>query len=285
MIELPSPNSISAVSDWIELVVSIRRDIVSRPFVASSIEGTYGEEPSEPFLATIWRELASRQRQYIRPNFSVEDRTVEAQLDIQPTPEYIACLLLSVYGLQDNAHIPAKLFERISREAVERYLSGKAKVFGWPFDEIVSPADSEESQIMRKIKELASDMGERFVEAPAARYKDRGIDVVGWIPFTDKRSGQVVILLQCAAGQNWKDKNPVPVEAWCEYIHWSCNPSKAYAVPCVVDERDWHDESKIKGIIFDRIRIINLLSEGIRELKLRNDIDSWVHAQLLEMDI
>ena len=55
--------------------------------------------------------------------------------------------------------------------------------------------------------------------------------------------------LQCAAGHNWRDKLPVPVDAWLQYIHWACNPLKAFAVPCVVDEKDWHEMSKDKGIL------------------------------------
>jgi hypothetical protein len=107
---------------------------------------------------------------------------------------------------------------------VEEYLSGQAIVFGWPFEPEVETED-EESQIKRKIRKVAEELNERFVEAPPARFNDRGVDVIGWIPFYDQRTGQLVLLVQCTAG-DWKSKQPVPLDNWCQYIHWTRDPIK-----------------------------------------------------------
>ena len=66
--------------------------------------------------------------------------------------------------------------------------------------------------------------------------------------------------MQCYAGQDWKGKLPVPLESWYQYIHWAFNPVRGFAVPRVLPERDWHEASTDKGLLFDRPRIINLLS-------------------------
>jgi len=284
MIEIPDPDSTSSVADWVELRISITGNRVSKATAASAIEGARGEEPPEAFLSSVWRELNHRQQLYLRPYFNVEDRIVEPQFETQPPPEYLACLLLSLFGVPGNTQLSAKLFEKLTCEAMGRYLSGHAIVFGWPSGVDDNAEDEKESVIKRKIKKLADELNERFCEAPAARFKDRGIDVIGWIPFSDRRPGQVVILLQCAAGHDWKNKLAVPLDAWLQYIHWARDPLKAYAVPCVVDERDWHEMSRDKGILFDRVRILNLLSDGIRDEALSEQLISWVTDQLSDLN-
>jgi hypothetical protein len=287
MISIPDPNSVTRVADWVELSISVANSSLSRTALTSALEMSGGNEPSETLIASVWHELERRQHLYSRPLYRVEDRTVERETDEQP-PEYLACLLLSLYGVQGDTQLPPKLFERLTCEAVRYYLSGLATVFGWPFD----PEDREsveeeqqELQIKRKIRRLAEDLGERFVEAPLSPFKkDRGIDIVGWIPFREKRSGQVVVLLQCAAGHNWVIKRPVPLDAWREYIHWGCCPIIAFSIPCIISERDWHDTSKDNGILFDRVRIVNLLSEGIRDQALNQDLSTWVQQQLANLE-
>jgi hypothetical protein len=283
MIEIPDPDSVEGVADWVELSISVSGNRLSKALVASAIEGAAGQEPAEAFISSVWRELSCRQQLYARSFFRVEDYIIESQLNTEAPLDYLTCLLLSLYGVQGNTHLPGKLFERLVRAAMERYLSGKAVVFGWPFDDNDGSSEEKESVIKRKVKKLANDVGEKFYETPAPRFKDRGVDVIGWVPFSDKRSGQVVILLQCAAGHRWVDKLPVPVDAWCQYIHWASNPIKAFAVPCIINERDWHENSKDKGIIFDRIRILNLLPDGVEEKTLHDELRSWVAQQLSEL--
>jgi hypothetical protein len=282
MIEIPDPDSITEVADWIELKVSISSNRISRAAVSSEIEGVTGEEPSEGFIVSVWRELERRQQLYSQSFFHIEDRLVEPENGPQP-PEYLACLLLSLYGGRERAHHNAKLFERLTSEAVGCYLSGQAVVFGWPFDPDDRPHDKE-SRIKHKIRRVAEDLRERFCEAPPAKFKDRGIDVVGWIPFEDKRSSQIVILLQSTIEQNWKDKLPVPLDAWRQYIHWGCSPVKAFAVPHVINDYEWHEASVDKGILFDRVRIINLLSKGIQDLDFRQELSAWVEKSIVDLE-
>lgn len=283
MIEIPDPGSITEVADWVELRISVSADSLSKAAVASAIEGTAGEEPSEAFITNVWRELERRQRLYSRSFFRVQVRSVEPENDGQP-PEYLACLLLSLYGGQGRPHLPGKLFERLTREAVSCYLSGQALVFGWPFDPDDGPDEEEGSQIMRKIRTVADALGERFCEAPRAAFKDRGLDVVGWVPFMDGRSSQIVVLMQSTVEQRWKGKRPVPLDAWCQYIHWGCNPVKAFAVPCIVNEHEWHDTSAEKGILFDRARIVNALSHGICDPDFKQELNAWVEQQLVGLE-
>ena len=284
MLEIPDPNSIARVADWVELVVAITASSVSKAQLTSNIEGVAGDEPPEHFLSSVWQELALRQRLYSSPSFTVEDRTVEPLTDITVLPEYLVCLIFSLYGVQGNTKISGKLFERLTSEAVERYLSGKAMVFGWPFGKDDANASSDETQIMQMVKKATEILQEKYIEAPASHYKDRNLDVIGWKPFNEKRSGQVVILVQCGAGHNWKSKNAVPIKAWTQYIHWANDPLVAFSVPCIIDDRDWHGQSREKGILFDRVRILNLLPKGVKDKNLKAEISTWVKEQLPELE-
>lgn len=283
MIDLPDPGSIPRVADWLELSVTASSEALSKAATTSVIESVAGEEPSEAFISSVWRELEYRHNLYEAPSFEVRDRTIEPRRDTEPCAEYVACLLWSLYGVQGVTQYPAKLFERITCKAVERYLSGNAFVFGWPSE---PPNDDDEgSQVKRKIKKAADDLGETFIEAPKPQFNDRGVDVIGWIPFAERRSGQIVMLLQCTAGRDWKNKLPVPLENWREYIHWSATPIPAFAIPAIVKERDWHERSREKGMIFDRARIVNLLPTGTDDRELVDELNTWVRQALADVEI
>jgi hypothetical protein len=250
---------------------------LSKATVSSIIERSSGIEVSETLLSSVWRELEYRQCLYSFPIYEIHERSIESQLGKGSRDEYIICLVLSLFGVPGNTQLPGKLFERLTKEAVGKYLNGTVVVFGWPFEKT---DDDDETRISKKVKQLANELRERFYETPASRFKDRGLDIVGWIPHADKRSSQLVVLLQCAAGHNWVDKTPVPMNAWRQYIHWAANPIQAFAVPCIISEQKWHEISTDKGILFDRIRIMNLLSNGIMDMDLKNDISKWVKHEL-----
>ena len=276
MISMPDPSSSMAVADWIELFIATTGRILSRASLSHLIEGNLGNEPSESFISDIWRELTYRQNLYTNPPFEVYERTVKPKENFQFFPEYLACLILSLFGVHDIDS--PKLFERLTCKAVEKYLSGEAFVIGWP------TTNGQPVSIKKKCMNVANRLNERFVEPPSARYKDRGVDVVGWKPFDGKRSGQIVVLLQCAAGHDWSAKRSVPLGAWQQYIHWAYDPVKAFAVPGIVSERDWHDKSRDNGIIFDRIRITNLLPNGTDDGELSEALKDWIKAQLDEIN-
>lgn len=282
MIELPDPDSARRVADWIELSVSVSKERLSKAEVSSAIESAAGTEPVESFISDVWRELEYRHRLYANPTFEVGERTIEPQPGVEASVEYLACLILSLFGVQGTTRDPGKLFERITSKAVEEYLSGNAFVFGWPAPPGAEPGN-EESQIKRKIRKVAEDLGERFIESPPARFKDRGVDVIGWIPFLKGRSSQLVLLIQCYAGQDWKGKLPVPLESWYQYIHWGFNPVRGFAVPRVIPERDWHEGSTDMGILFDRARIVNLIPTDAYDPVLAEDLNTWVREQLAEL--
>jgi hypothetical protein len=204
MLEIKDPTSIESVADWVELNLAIGEHELSKSEVAIAIERNSGDDQAEAFLSSVWRELEDRQSLYATAFYKIKDSVVEW---VFPTPapiEYVTCLIFSAFGVIGNTTIAGKLFERIARKAIENYLRGNADVFGWPF-EPTAPSDETKLKIM--VSQLASKLNEKFSESPDSDFKDRGIDIVGWIPHHDHRSNQVVMLLQCGAGLHWAKKS------------------------------------------------------------------------------
>jgi hypothetical protein len=95
-------------------------------------------------------------------------------------------------------------FEIISEHVLTEFLP-QAKVYGFGSNSHFK------GNAQKKIRELAAeinvDIRERII-SQISKYnsKEEGLDVVGWIPFEDKNPNTIVILGQCACGQNWANK-------------------------------------------------------------------------------
>jgi len=282
MLLLPDPTSHDRVADWVELTAAVDDRPISRSAIARAVEASAGKAPEESFLSFVWGDLRSRYGLYNPARFTIDDATVTPVNDPRSRAEYLTCLLLSLYGEHEAA--PTKLFERLTCEAVRRLLPARALVFGWPFPKGRGRRPGESTLLGRFIRDFAREAHERYVEQPSSRFRDRGVDVICWVPFPDGRSSQIVLLLQCAAGHNWADKHSVPLGAWIQYIHWACDPVIGFSVPCVIADGIWHDTARDKGILLDRIRIVNSVADGVSDTSLAAGLNAWANAQLKSND-
>jgi hypothetical protein len=275
MFPIENAESISDVADWVELEIATSQRSMSRARLQSIGNGAAGMEFEEAFVAGVWDELTRRAGRYQRAYYRFIDSSIEPIDDGQPKFAYLFCLVLSLYGVPAAHRAAPKLLERMCGEALRRYLSGRKIIFGWPLLPELPAAIGE------RVKYVADELGERYVESPAGRYKDRGVDVIAWSPFTEPRSNKIVILAQCAAGGNWRSKTrELPLESWKEYIHWAGPVSTAFGLPCVVPDDLWHDVSKEAGLVLDRIRLLNLLPHGALDAGLVTDLTDWTNGAL-----
>lgn len=278
MFEIPEADDAQRVADWVELELAIDRESISKAWLTSIIEQSVGEQPSEHFLSDVWRVLGDRACRYCQPRFSVESNLICRAETTDPIEPYVACLLFSLYSINQRRNDP-KLFERLIAICVGEYLGGESYVFGWPVLEDI-PASIE-----LRVKDVCVIIREKFAEAPQARYKDRGVDVISWKPFiesaSEHRSNQIIVLSQCAIGGDWRSKTgQIPLEAWKQYIHWANQPIKAFAVPMVIHDDLWHDISTEAGLLFDRIRIINYVPLPFPDAPLMDEIKVWIESEV-----
>lgn len=271
--------SLYLVADWIELTLIYDGDdseFISKSELSRVVEAQ-GRTPDEAYISDVFEILNHRQRLYVNNYFQIDGNSVQRIFQGEPPVEYIFCLLLSLYGAGGGGP-KTKLFERLACCAINKYMK-KAYVFGWPYDAVDD--NNFNSRIEAITVQMADRLNERYNSPPEPRYKDAGVDVVAWEPFTDKRSGQLVLLVQCAAGHDRWNKTQIPIRRWNQYIHFATDPSTGFAFPkAMTSTSDWHNKSCDYGLLFDRIRIINLLSDGLDEQDLTRDLNSFLEQEL-----
>jgi hypothetical protein len=284
MLAIDDPDDPERVADWLELELSLGEPSFSRSKVSSIVRDSTGVEPSETFTSDVWRQLRGRIALYSTRFFDIQGDLITRRDDVADGRlEYEVCLFFSLYGASKLQGSDPKLFERMSAEAIGHHLNGPVFVFGWP----VLP--NVEIEIAARVRQASELLRERFAEAPASRYKDRGVDIISWKPFAEpdhdnRRPGQLVILSQCAAGHDWRKKTrELPMASWTQYLHWATDPIPAFVVPCVIGEDLWHDVTReVEGLVFDRVRLINHLLRGVQDIDLKTALEAWRTQQIEE---
>jgi hypothetical protein len=284
MLTLDDAEGPELVADWLELELSLGEESFSKSKVSSIIRDTSGIEPSEAFVSDVWRHMRARGALYTSQFFEVNGDVVVRRNDVvEGRLEYEVCLFFSLYGASSQTGSDPKLFERISAEAIGHHVDGPVFVFGWPVLPDVQTA------IAARVQQVSDLLRERFVVAPATRYKDRGVDIISWRPFAEpthatRRSGQLVLLSQCAAGHDWRKKTrELPMASWTQYIHWATDPMPGFAVPCVIGNDLWHDVAReVEGLVFDRVRLMSHLPQGVQDAGLKVALETWRAEQIEE---
>ncbi|HQW98747.1 MAG TPA: hypothetical protein PLV08_03125 [Flavobacteriales bacterium] len=275
-----TPNDESTVADWVELYVAVNDEPASRDMISSAVEDSSMSEPTEEFISGVVDVLRTRQTLYGKnAPYEVRDSVIYSTLSWTGYPEYMACLIFALEGNPNSDVLSSaeagKLFERLCIDPVENYFGGSALLYGFP-------TTVELNDVVRRT------LGERFIYDPPSTRKDRNLDMVVWKPFEDDRSCQLVALIQCAAGSNWKLKlKELNLEAWCKYVHWAARPIKGFTIPAIIEnEDDMHEHGTDAGIIFDRARLYRHgygPGRPVKDVTIRTDLLDWCTARLSEM--
>ena len=84
--------------------------------------------------------------------------------------------------------------------------------------------------------------------------------MVGYKLLNDNRCANLYVLLQCAAGKNWKTKKSINLKRWTNYIKWYCdNIILSMSTVDYVKQKDWDKRASDYGMLIDTLRIYNLL--------------------------
>ena len=264
-------NSIENISDWVELFAIYKGKPVSKALIAKQLESTDVGEISEETVDSAINELDRRSRLYgnVSP-FTVSHGIVSPKVNWIDVPELIMCLIFSVRGVikEEGKDDGTKLFERLSKEAVNSYFGGKAKIVGFPEKRGLK------DQIQSLAEELCEEIGH---EVPTATTKDARLDIIAWKPHGDGRPNQLILLVQCGAGKHWPDKKSIQKGRWAHrYFHMAMEPIRGLTNPEIVADRDLKDYSDDYSLIFDRVRIYRAIKErGPLDRALHRSIYAW----------
>jgi hypothetical protein len=270
---IPDPYSKNNVADWAELYMAYSQEELSKSVLSSYIEGSAGEEQSESFVGSVLQELEARENLYgAKPPFHANGRLAQVAINWKDCPEYMACLIFALLGNKVQPTVSGKLFERITGEALRNCLGGDSIIYGHPKT--------------FSLNDVCCRMNEKFNCHPPKKRKDRNLDVIAWKPFGDARASQPIILVQCAAGNNWKSKlKELNLDAWRRYIHFACPPIKGFSVPIIVsDPSEIEEYSLDAGIFIDRIRLYRGSISSIPvDTNLRRELIRWCNRRLTEI--
>ena len=169
-------------------------------------------------------------------------------------------------------------FETMSYEAFKKYLP-TAKVV--PFGKNSAYRGTAKT----KIKRLAQDLGlpideSEFNEIGERNNQERGLDIVGWIPFDDKCQNKMVFLCQCACGKSYEYKQHDTRRFEHYYRFYRTKPQHTLFIPRAlinIDNQKFFHSDYIENdyLVFERKRIVSLLKDD-------DVIDSLSSKELVE---
>lgn len=278
MIDLIDIEDVSVISDWVELNAVYSGESFSKSKLVSLLEDNGFQKDvdydEDSLFDSVIQELQRRQVLYgSAPPYAVENNVIAPRHAWNDRPEYFMCLLFSYWGAA-NAGIGTQLFERVSNIALKSFLNGEAITLGFP----------NEGDLPGQLDNIAQRLFEdRAPVNPPTAAKDRGVDVIGWLGCEDNRKGQVIILMQCAAGRNWRLKKRIMLDVWAQYINWNYYTTiPSLSITEVVEDKSWSESVVQYGVVLDRARIFKYLYKPtvIVDAELRAAIIDWCNNRM-----
>lgn len=216
-------------------------------------------------VSNAWSELERRLNWLVSGMpFSISDSRAIRIDSWQETPAHSFCLLLSLAQCYEkwwerisgsDYREQGELFELLTQESLEnQFLGWQVEHTGWFPDQPTSLPE-----VVNKVADyLGETVSNNLDQWIRPREKDAGLDLLCYRPFSDKRGGFPVYLIQCASGQDWTSKMDKPnIGRWRRFIEFVAPPQKAFAVPFALSDGDFKKLSPdVEGLFLDRYRLL-----------------------------
>lgn len=289
MLEWKAFSSVVSQADWAELACILNnRQLLAGAEMQQYLNREINEEDAEFAVENIRGQISWRKTQMPAGYpFAVSGGNIIQSADWHDFLPYTFMLLLSTHDFFDETRINrwneiAKLFERTVNAFVKLHL-GNAINIGSPR----IPKEAPKS-FQKCINHVAIQMNEsKGVSPRISWHKDGGVDVIGWKKL-DERPGKIVFLVQCAAGESWRDKEMIPLESWREWIFFATKPIEVLAFPSIYfigsypeEEESWRFCCQGR-LLMDRLRLAAFDSTGL-PADLRTAIGDWCDQQLINL--
>jgi hypothetical protein len=172
-----------------------------------------------------------------------------------------------------------QLMEELGAEVLRNYLGrerARAEVFG------TARQGRFEEKIVGLCRDLQEGRGFQNVDFGALNANDDGLDVVGWVPFTDCLPSKICVFGQCKTGTSWRNHvnkldPPGFVKRWMSGTIM-VDPIKAFFISESADRSQWNGVCVYGGILFDRCRIVDFSDKLDDDLVFR--IGVWTDAAM-----
>ena len=214
-----------------------------------------------------------------------------SSLDLKPDSNwhrdiYIFLLLTTRLNMRDERVQDeldgTQLFEALCAMVTKEYY-GKhccAEVFG------TSTGGSFKEKVEALLQSLCIKGQYKEPEGTTGHQKDGNLDIVAWIPFSDKKDGQLIAMGQCKTGTHWETLLPEldPDNFFALYSSQQpyARPQKLFFVSESFGDYKWGERCASAGVLFDRTRIMEFLPESMDE-ELLNNIIKWNKAAIVSI--
>jgi hypothetical protein len=254
------------VADWLELRLILKNTEILKGQIFEDI----GDGLDDEDRCDIWNKFKEREALYgAEGPFKVTDDSITPKIRTCDNPAYTMCLLLNYFGNKRNAGDTGKIFERLSAFAVKNYLDGEVRIYGYPR--------------ANNLTSIITEMNEKLGSQRIPTHGDRGVDLIVWKPFKDKHPSQIVVLMQCASGKNWRAKTrDVGITAWSHYVNWAEEVMKGFSTPTIIERGDaFYEAAYDAGVLLDRPRLYHYTT-NLREIdrQLYDEIKAWCRPKI-----
>lgn len=215
--------------------------------------------------------------------FGINANSIEPQPDSIKKEIYQFLLLSTRLDMNTQSkqagHNATDLFEELCAWVAKEYFGKHSKSF--VFGTASEGKFKEKVEYVIKTLNLSSTF--KKPQGSTGRQKDASVDVIAWVPFSDKKDSQLIAIGQCKTGTHWEDMLTSTRPDVFFGSHFSEMPFAEVERIFFVSESygmdRWEERSRKAGIMFDRTRIMEYVPSDLDE-ELLNKIIEWNRAAL-----
>jgi hypothetical protein len=248
-------------ADWIETICLTRSSNATPLHFIESNANDFAN--FREVQVTLALNTMKRRRDTLGELYPFEVDELAVRVDRSPLGSvYVALLMLSrttggtPWHSSSTIAAHAEFLENVSCFAVEALLGpgSKSLPFGWP-SKVGRPAEFENAVTWLASK-MRLDVGSGY---RPPRRKDGGVDVVGWRPFRDGRTGFPIALVQCTIQNDYVSKSrDIDLRLWSSWLAVDRDPYVVLAIPRIVPPGPTWSEIAANSVLLDRVRLTEL---------------------------
>jgi hypothetical protein len=167
---------------------------------------------------------------------------------------------ISTAGAVWNLEKASQLFEDIVESALKSFFGQNTNTvnFGFPSRSGRPP------EFPAAVEWLSKKTNIRLGNAyRPPRKKDGGVDLFVWKSFSDNKPGIPIMLVQCTIKDDFINKiGDIDIKLWSSWLSSDIEPLVALAIPGVVNKDEIWSELATRGILLDRLRLVESCSDA-----------------------
>jgi len=264
MIDLSSEGS-TTIADWIEALTVTQS---GRPLSMQRIQSVSESFASiAPNVIPFAIRLMEKRKSVLGDSypFQIDDSYVVTRSTVRDSLYIKLLYLTSKVGLFTsgnnwNLELASQLFEDMAEQALSGFFGKNTKTlnFGFP------SRNGRPAEFAAAVEWLSKKTNIRLVNAyRPPRKKDGGVDIFVWKSFSDNQPGVPIMLVQCTIREDYINKiGDIDLRLWANWLSSDLEPLVALAVPGVVTKEEVWGEITTRGILLDRLRLVELGQEA-----------------------